>query len=57
MRAMERHADKTATADVLELDRQAWNLPRPLKRPESYQAPFSVRVGREDKTEPEPEAA
>ena len=54
---MERDADKTATADVLELDRQAWNLPRPLKRPESYQAPFSVRVGREDKTEPEPEAA
>lgn len=44
-------------ADVYELDRRAWNLPRPLKRPDISQAPFSVKVGREDKSEPEPEAA
>ena len=43
--------------DRLELDRRAWNRPRPLERPQSSQAPFSVQVGREDKTEPETEAA
>jgi hypothetical protein len=43
--------------EQLERDRQAWNLPRPLERPQSSQAPFSVRSGREDKTESELEAA
>jgi hypothetical protein len=53
---MDRNADKVAL-DELELDRQAWNLPRPLKRPQPSQAPSSVQPGREDKPEPEPEAA
>jgi hypothetical protein len=53
---MDREAEKAAV-DVMELDRQAWNLPRPLKRPETSQAPFSVQSGREDKSDPEPEAA
>jgi hypothetical protein len=53
---MDREAEQAAI-DQLELDRQAWNLPRPLKRPLPSQAPFSVQSGREDKTEPEPEAA
>ena len=45
------------TLDVYELDRQAWNLPVPAKRPKSPQAPFSLQSGREDKSEPESEAA
>jgi hypothetical protein len=45
------------TPEELELDIQAWNLPRPAKRPQSAQAPSSVQSGREDKTESEPEAA
>jgi hypothetical protein len=45
------------TVDVDELDRQAWNLPVPAKPPKASQAPFSVQSGREDKTEPESEAA
>jgi hypothetical protein len=53
---MDREADKSA-ADRLELDRRAWNLPLPVERPESSQAPSSVQSGREDKREPEPEAA
>jgi hypothetical protein len=43
--------------DKIELARRAGNLPRPLERPESSQAPFSVQSGREDKTEPEHQAA
>jgi hypothetical protein len=54
---MDRETEKLEV-DVVELDRQAWNLPRPLKPPHtSSQAPFSVQSGREDKAEPEPEAA
>jgi hypothetical protein len=45
------------TVDVRELDRRAWNLPLPQKRPQAPQAPFSVQSRREDKSEPEPEAA
>ena len=48
---------KQVTVDAYELDRQAWNLPLPAKRPKGPQAPFSVQSGREDKTEPESEAA
>jgi hypothetical protein len=54
---MDHDAEKIALADVLELDRRAWNLPRPVKPPQNPQAPFSVQSGREDKSEPEPEAA
>ena len=44
--------------EELELDRLAWNLPRPVvKRPQTPQAPFSVHFGREDKAESEAEAA
>ena len=53
---MERDSDK-AVHDVYELDRRAWNLPRPLSRPQSSQTPLSVQSEREDKSEPEPEAA
>ena len=45
------------SVDVYELDRQAWNLPLPAKRPKDPQAPFSVQAGRENKTELESEAA
>jgi hypothetical protein len=45
------------TPDVYELDRQAWNLPLPPKRPQTSQAPSSVQSGREDKTEAETKAA
>ena len=45
------------TPDAYELDRKAWNLPLPPKRPPTSQAPFSVQSGREDETEPESEAA
>ena len=45
------------TPEELELDRQAWNLPRPPKQTQTAQAPFSVQSGREDKTEPDNEAA
>lgn len=31
------------TPDAYELDRKAWNLPLPQKRPQTSQAPFSVR--------------
>lgn len=50
-----RSLEKVA-GDVAELNRRAWNLPFPLKRPESIQAPFSVQLGREDMHEAEPEA-
>jgi hypothetical protein len=53
---MDREADRAAV-DLIELDREAWNLPRSLKRSETSQAPFSAHSAREDKTEPEPEAA
>jgi hypothetical protein len=43
--------------DEATLDRKAWNLRNPAKRPQIPQAPSSVRLGREDKTEPESEAA
>ena len=45
------------TPDAHALDRKAWNLPLPQKRPQTSQAPFSVQSGREDQTEPETEAA
>jgi hypothetical protein len=45
------------TVDVYELDCRAWNLPLPVKPLTAPQAPFSVQSGREDKAEPEPEAA
>ena len=45
------------TPDTYELDRQAWNLPTPPKRPQTSQASFSVEAEREDKTEAETEAA
>jgi hypothetical protein len=48
---------REVTPEELERDREAWNLPRPPKAPKTAQAPFSVRSGREDKTESEPEAA
>jgi hypothetical protein len=51
------HGADKAALEVLELDRQAWNLPRPVNPPPTPQAPFSVQSGREDKSEPEPEAA
>ena len=53
---MERDSDN-ATQDVYELDRRAWNLPRAMKGPQISQTPFSVQSEREDKSEPEPEAA
>ena len=53
---MEREAERVAV-DEYELDRQAWSLPRPLKWPQTSQAPFSVQSRREDKAEPEREAA
>jgi hypothetical protein len=43
--------------DTLELDRQAWNLPRPVKRPPTSAPSFSVQSEREDKTEAATEAA
>jgi anti-anti-sigma factor len=49
--------DEALNGSKLELDGRAWNLPRPVNPPQSSQAPFSVQAGREDKTEPEPEAA
>jgi anti-anti-sigma factor len=49
---------ETRAVDLAELDYEAWNLPRPVKVAQtSLQAPFSVQSGREDKSEPEPEAA
>ena len=45
------------TPEELELDRQAWNLPRPTKQMQTAQTPFSVQSGREDKTESESQAA
>jgi anti-anti-sigma factor len=49
---------ETRAVDLAELDYTAWNLPRPAKFVQSSsQAPFSVQSGREDKSEPEPEAA
>jgi len=45
------------TVDAYELDRQAWNLPLPAKRPKAPEALSSVQAGREDKTEPESAAA
>jgi anti-anti-sigma factor len=49
---------ETPALDLDELDYRAWNLPRPINVAQpSSQAPFSVQSGREDKTEPEPEAA
>jgi hypothetical protein len=45
------------TRNTYELDRRAWNLPAPPKRPQNPQPPFSVQSEREDKTEAEPEAA
>jgi hypothetical protein len=45
------------TVDAYELDRQAWNLPLPAKRPKAPQAPLSVQSGGEDRTRPESEAA
>ena len=53
---MNREADKVAL-DLLELDRQAWNLPRPVNPPKSSPAPFSVQSEREDNSTPEREAA
>ena len=49
--------DEALKGSKLDLDGQAWNLPRPVKPAQSSQAPFSVQSGREDKSEPEPEAA
>jgi hypothetical protein len=43
--------------DSWERDRVAWNLPRPLKRPQRDQPLSSVQLGREDKPEADPEAA
>jgi anti-anti-sigma factor len=55
--AMDRETE-TRDVDLAELDYIAWNLPRPMKVAQhSSQAPFSVQSGREDKAEPEPEAA
>jgi hypothetical protein len=48
---MDREAERLAV-DVTELDRQAG-----IFLPETSQAPFSVQSGRENKHEPEPEAA
>lgn len=48
---------ETATTDKFELDRLAWNLPRPMKRPQTSQLPFSVQSEREDESEAETEAA
>ena len=53
---MERERDEL-TPDEYELDRQAWNLPRPVKKPQPKQSLFSVPFGREDKAETEIEAA
>jgi hypothetical protein len=57
MKAISRDTDEITLADDLELNRQAWNLPRPTKQMQAPQAPFSVQSGREDKIESEPEAA
>jgi hypothetical protein len=46
-----------STADVLELDRRAWNLPIALMRPLPSQPQFSVKSEREDNHEAGPEAA
>ena len=47
-----------AGLDHAERDYIAWNLPRPATGAQtSPQAPFSVQSEREDKAEPEPEAA
>lgn len=48
---------ETATTDKFELERLAWNLPRPMKRPRTSQPPFSVHSESEDKSEAETEAA
>jgi hypothetical protein len=48
---------RDVTPEELELDRRAWNLPRPRARPQAPQALSSVQSGREDEIEPEPEAA
>jgi hypothetical protein len=48
---------RKSTPEELELDRKAWNLPQPSKRPKAPQAPSSVHSRREDMSEPEPEAA
>jgi len=50
---MKAEDDKT-TRDTYELDREAWNLPRPVKRPQTRS---SVQSEREDDHESEPEAA
>lgn len=48
---------ETRAVDLAELDYIAWNLPRPAKVAQpSSQAPFSVQSGREETSEPEPEA-
>jgi hypothetical protein len=54
---MDEQPDERVASDVLELDRRAWNLPRPVKPPRTSQAPLSVQSAREDATEPEPEPA
>jgi hypothetical protein len=43
--------------DSRERDRVAWNLPRPLTRPQRDRPVYSVHHGREDKTKADPEAA
>jgi hypothetical protein len=40
-----------------ELDRQAWNLPRPYEAPQMPQPQVSVQPEHEDKQEADPQAA
>ena len=53
----QREKSTTATTDTYELDRLAWNLPRPPKLSQTSQPPFSVQSEREDRSEAETEAA
>ena len=48
---------ENVTPETYELDRQARNLPRLPKQPETSQPRFSVQSEREDKSEAETEAA